>query len=71
MGEQECQLVRPLGAPGDCTTNQRIHMDGPMAPAAYGPDGVQCPNVGECQGGNVGVGCWGSNPIEAGGGMIG
>ena len=42
-----------------------------MRGAALGPDGVQCPNVGECQGGNVGVGCWGSNPIEAGGGMIG
>jgi hypothetical protein len=25
---------------------------------ALGPEGVQCPSVGECQGGNMGVGGW-------------
>ena len=35
-GEQHCQLARPLiGAPRDWTTNQRVHTEGPMAPAAY------------------------------------
>jgi hypothetical protein len=33
--EQQCQQVRPHGAPEDWTTNQRIHMEGPMAPASY------------------------------------
>ena len=28
--EQQCQQARPLGAPGDSTTNQRIHMERPM-----------------------------------------
>ena len=49
----------------DWTTNQRVHMEGPMALAtkcgrgwlcwisvggeALGPEGVQCPSVGKCQ----------------------
>ena len=32
--EQQCQLATPR-APRDWTTNQRIHMEGPMALAAY------------------------------------
>ena len=32
--EQQCQQARSPGAPGDWTTNQRVHMVGPMAPAA-------------------------------------
>jgi hypothetical protein len=31
----EEQLARPPGAPRDWTTNQRVHMEGPMAPTAY------------------------------------
>jgi hypothetical protein len=34
-GEQQCQLSRPPGAPGDWTTNQRVYMEGPMALATY------------------------------------
>jgi hypothetical protein len=37
-GEQQCQLARLSPAPGvprDWTTNQGVHMEGPMAPAAY------------------------------------
>jgi|UPI0000486DB7 hypothetical protein len=34
-GEQRCQQARAPGAPGDWTTNQRIHMEGPMALAMY------------------------------------
>jgi hypothetical protein len=34
-GEQQCQLTRHPGAPGDWTTNQRIHMEGSRAPATY------------------------------------
>ena len=53
------------GTPRDWTTNQRVHMEGPMAPAAYvaedGLVGYQweerplglrffcCPSVGECR----------------------
>jgi hypothetical protein len=33
--KQQCQLTRPHGAPRDWTTNQRVHMEGPMAPATY------------------------------------
>ena len=33
--EQQCQRARLPGAPRDWTTNQRVHMEGPMAPAAY------------------------------------
>jgi hypothetical protein len=33
---------------------------------ALGPEGVQCHSVGECQGGRMGVGEWGSTLIEAG-----
>lgn len=29
-----------------------------MRGEAHGPEGVQCPNVGECQGGKTGVGGW-------------
>jgi hypothetical protein len=35
MEEQQCQLARLPGAPRDWTTNQRVHMEGPMASAAY------------------------------------
>ena len=38
-----------------------------MGGEALGPEGVQCPSVGECQGGRMGVGEWGSTLIEAGG----
>jgi hypothetical protein len=33
--EQQCQLTRSPEVPRDWTTNQRIQMEGPMAPAAY------------------------------------
>jgi hypothetical protein len=33
--EQQCKPARPPGAPRDWTTNQRVHMEGPMAPAPY------------------------------------
>ena len=33
--EQQCQQSRPPGAPGDWTTNQRVHMERPMALATY------------------------------------
>ena len=33
--EQQCQQARHHGAPGDWTTNQKVHMEGPMALAAY------------------------------------
>ena len=33
--EQQCQLARLPGVLGDWTTNQRVHMEGPMAPATY------------------------------------
>ena len=33
--EQQSQLARHPGTPRDWTTNQRIHMEGPMALAAY------------------------------------
>jgi hypothetical protein len=62
--EQQCQWARPTEPPGDWTTNQRVHMEGPTAPAVYvvadglvgtsvgevalGPVGVRCPSVGEC-----------------------
>ena len=45
-----------------------------MGGKALGPEGVRCPNVGECQGGKTGVGewvRWGSTLIEAGGGRMG
>lgn len=32
-----------------------------------GTEGVQCSNVGECQGGKTGVGGWENTFIEAGG----
>jgi hypothetical protein len=35
---------------------------------ALGPEGVQCPSLGECHGKRLGVGGWGSTLIEAGGG---
>ena len=69
--EQQCQLVNPPGAPRDWTTNQRVHMEGTMAPVAYvaedgfvginggealGPVKALCPCVGECQGRKAGVG---------------
>ena len=31
---------------------------------------VQCPSVGECQGGKAGAGRWGSTIIEAEGGRV-
>jgi hypothetical protein len=33
--EQQCQQARHPGAPGDWTTNQRIHMEPLMALATY------------------------------------
>jgi hypothetical protein len=33
--EQQCQQARGPGAPGDWTTNQRVHMEQPMAVATY------------------------------------
>ena len=33
--EQQCQQTRLPRAPGDWTTNQRVHMEGPMALATY------------------------------------
>ena len=33
--EQQYQQARPPGAPGDWTTNQRIHMEQPMVLATY------------------------------------
>ena len=39
--------------------------------APLGPEGVQCPSVGECQGKKTGVGGSGSTLIEAGGGGMG
>ena len=32
-GDQKCQPARPSGAPGVWITNQRVHMEGPIAPA--------------------------------------
>ena len=41
-----------------------------MGGEAFGPVKVQCPSLGECQGGEVGVSGLGSTLIEArGGGM--
>ena len=40
-----------------------------MGGEALGPEGVQCPSVGECQGGRMGVGGWGSTLIEQGEGL--
>jgi hypothetical protein len=37
--EQQCKPARPPGAPRDWTTNQRVHMEGPMAPAPYVAEG--------------------------------
>jgi hypothetical protein len=37
---------------------------------ALRPESVQCPSVGECQGGGTGVGGWGSILKEAGGGRM-
>ena len=34
-GEQQCQLTRHPGAPGDWTTNRRSHMEGPVTLAEY------------------------------------
>ena len=36
--EQQCQLTRHPRALGDWTTNQRVHMEGPMALASYVAD---------------------------------
>ena len=35
MEEQQCQQAIPSRAPRDWTTNQRIHMEGPMTLATY------------------------------------
>jgi hypothetical protein len=35
LKEQQCQQARPPGAPRNWTTNQRIHMQGPMELAEY------------------------------------
>ena len=42
-----------------------------MGREALGSVKAQCPSVGECQGGAVGVGGWGSTLTEAGGCGIG
>jgi hypothetical protein len=46
-----------------------------MGGEALGPVKVQCPSVGECQGGEEGmggcVGGWGNTLIEAGGERVG
>ena len=34
-GDQQPQLARTPGAPGAWTANQRVHMEGPIAQAAY------------------------------------
>ena len=34
-GEQQCQQARPPGVLRDRTTNQRVHMEGPMVLVAY------------------------------------
>jgi hypothetical protein len=36
-----------------------------------GPEGVQCPSIGKCKDGRMGVGGWGSTLIETGAGGIG
>jgi hypothetical protein len=33
--EQQCQLARTPGVPGDWNINQRIHMEGPVALVTY------------------------------------
>jgi hypothetical protein len=33
--KQQCQPARPLGAPRDWTINPEVHMEGPLALAAY------------------------------------
>ena len=33
--EQQCQLARTSRGPRDWTMNERLHIEGPMAPAAY------------------------------------
>ena len=35
-----------------------------------GPVKFQCPSVGKCQGGEVGLGGWGNNLMEAQGGIM-
>jgi hypothetical protein len=75
-GSNSVNLPDP-GAPGDWNTNQRIHMEQPMVLATCGrrwacwisvggetlvSEGVQCPSVGECQSGRMGVGGWGEHP---------
>jgi hypothetical protein len=79
LGEQQCQLARPSGAPGDWTTNQRIHVEGPVSLAKYvAEDGLVghqweewplglrawCPSVVA----RAGRWEWVSTFIEAGGG---
>jgi hypothetical protein len=57
--KQRCQL--DLGTPADWTTSHRVHIERPMAPAAYvAGDGLaghqweeRCPVVGECESGWV------------------
>jgi hypothetical protein len=61
--------LTPLELLGNWTTNQRVHAEGPMTLGTYvaedglvghqwdeRPKGVRWPNVGECQGGKMGVG---------------
>jgi hypothetical protein len=68
--EQECQQVRPSGAPGaGPPTKEYTWRDLWLRPhmwpcwtsvggAALGPENVQCHSVGECQGRKWGVGGW-------------
>jgi hypothetical protein len=54
--------------------NQRVHIEGTMAPAIYvaeggealGPEGVLYPSISKCQGRKTGVSGWGSTFTEAG-----
>jgi hypothetical protein len=69
--EQQCQQTRTPGALGEWTTNQIIHMEGPMAPVTYvAEDGLvghqwqeqaldlRVFDAGACQSGKAGVGRW-------------
>jgi hypothetical protein len=42
-----------------------------MEGEALSPVKAQCSSIGKCQGGELGVGMWGSNLLEKGGEVIG
>jgi hypothetical protein len=72
--QQQCQQARSPRVSRDWTTNQRVHMEGPMALATYvAEDGLvgrqwdvrplglrlfRAPVLGECQGWRMRVGRW-------------